>query len=68
MKYSDKLKELKPKLTDEFLATLVEAGKIDGWSTDYIETCSFIQSCFDMADKSTPSIEELEPYDLDYDE
>lgn len=53
---------LRPRLTDEFLATLAEAAKVDGWMTDYIETSRFVRNVFEMAGKEPP---DLEPYNLD---
>lgn len=45
---------LRPRITDEFLATLVEAAKIDGWSNDFIETNRFVASVFEIAGKEMP--------------
>lgn len=45
---------LKPKLTNEFLATLVEAARTCGWSVDHIETQSFVHWCFEVVDKKSP--------------
>ena len=53
---------LTPLLTDVFLSTLAEAGRIDGWSTDYVETAEFIRNVYSMAGKEPP---DLEPYPID---
>jgi len=50
---------LKPKLTREFLNTLVEAVKICGWSVDLIESANFVDWCFDLAEVDRVN---LEPY------
>jgi len=50
---------LRPLLTDVFLSTLVEAARVDGWNTDYVETSEFIRNIFDIAGKKMP---DLEPY------
>ena len=57
--------ELKPFLTEDFLKTLIKAAKTVGWSVDYIEVKSFVQSVFDIADVDWPEggvWDELEPY------
>lgn len=54
--------KLRPRLTEEFLATLVGAAKIDGRATDYIETSRFVINVFHMAGKEAPN---LESYNLD---
>lgn len=51
--------ELKPLLTDEFLATLVEAAQIDGNMGDWPATKDFVVTCFYIAGKQPP---ELKPY------
>ncbi len=43
--------ELKPLLTDEFLATLEKAVKVCGDSVDLVETQEFLTWCFDTAGK-----------------
>ena len=53
---------LKARLTPEFLHMLLEAGKISGWSHDYIEVAGFIEWCYRLADADVPSATELEPY------
>ena len=57
--------ELKPKLTNEFLENLAEAGKVCGWSGDYHEISEFVEWCFDLAEKDRPT--NMESYDYDYD-
>jgi hypothetical protein len=60
-KESDRLDaELKPKLTDEFLSTLLQAVRTHGWSGDYVETFQFVQEMFDLAGKERPV--PLEPF------
>lgn len=52
---------LRPRLTDEFLATLVEAAKVDGNGSDWIETQNFVRNTFHLAGKEPP---EMESYDM----
>lgn len=52
--------KLRPRLTNEFLATLVEAARIDGHSTDWVELKGFLQNVFDIAGKEAPDIEPYE--------
>ena len=40
---------LRPLLTPELLAVLVEAVKVHGHSGDFCETSSFVQWCHDVA-------------------
>jgi hypothetical protein len=49
--------ELKPKLTDEFLQTLVEAVHIVGWTVDAVETVAFLEEVFALAGKKAPTVE-----------
>jgi len=49
-----------PKLSDEFLEVLAEAGRVKGWSLDYTEVAAFIRECFYLAGKVPP---DLEPYE-----
>lgn len=56
---------LKPRLTREFLDTLLEAGKICGWSVDYVEIKDFVRWCFEVADETIPTAAEFEPYEDD---
>jgi hypothetical protein len=62
--YDEKIKpfeeRLKPQLTDEWLATLVEAARTCGWMVDHTETESFIRWCFSLADKEYKG--STEPY------
>jgi hypothetical protein len=46
--------ELRPLLTDEFLATLVKAGQTHGNSGDWVEIQHFIGWCFSKAGKPAP--------------
>lgn len=55
--------KLRPRLTDEFLATLVEAARVDG-DSDWNETQSFIQNVFEMAGKDVPLIDPYKPISL----
>lgn len=52
--------KLKPLLTEEFLSTLTEAAKVYGWTSDYIEVCSFVEDLYEVAGKDKPN---LEPYE-----
>ena len=52
-------KLLIPKITDEFLKTLVEAAKTYGWNGDHIETDRFVNYCFFLVGEECP---DLEPY------
>jgi hypothetical protein len=54
--------ELKPKLTDEFLSTLLQAVRTHGWSGDYVETFQFVQEMFDLAGKEP--LGQLEPFQV----
>ena len=51
--------DLIPLLTDEFLHTLAEAGRVSGWNNDYTEIDQFIRDMHDLAEKEIPG---LEPY------
>ncbi|HEX7861818.1 MAG TPA: hypothetical protein VF773_15900 [Verrucomicrobiae bacterium] len=51
---------LKPKLTDEFLATLVEAGKVIGHGVDYSEVLRFIHELHHRVGKQAPP--DMDPY------
>lgn len=52
------------KLTDEFLATLVEVARTIGWNAgDHIETINFVQEVFNLAGKEIPGADELQPFD-----
>ncbi len=57
---SELIARLKPKLTDEFLATLTEYLKIEGWGVDYCEAEDFVRSCYSLADKDAPNLSEYE--------
>lgn len=57
--YADLESALRPRLTAEFLATLVEALRIDGHSSDFVETSAFVRNVFHIAGREPPS---LEPY------
>lgn len=59
MSLSEKERKLIPLLTDEFLSTLAEAGRVNGWSNDYVEVEHFIQDIYILAGKDPPN---LDPY------
>ena len=48
---------LKPKLTDEFLDTLVQAANTCNWSVDFIEVGYFVDWCFSVAGKPLPPLD-----------
>lgn len=48
----DRIKALRPRLTDEFLATLVEAAELTMF--DYIEVDGFVSELFQLAGKEPP--------------
>jgi hypothetical protein len=49
-----------PRLTPDFLATLVEAAKTCGWQEgDYWETMAFVRWCHDQVGRVPP---DLTPY------
>jgi len=52
---------LKPKLTDEFLSILVEAARTCGYSVDHVETVSFVEWCYQIAEKPVP---DCKPYQI----
>ena len=54
-----KLAELKPRLTEEFLATLVECARVDGYGGDYMELHAFVGWCHDAAGAPYP---DYQPY------
>lgn len=53
---------LPPELTDGFLATLIQAARVVGWSTDHIVVVEFVQACFGMAGKEPPADDDLRPF------
>jgi hypothetical protein len=57
---NNKEDNLRPRLTDEFLSTLVEAAKVVGNSVDSVEMRYFVREVFSVAGKSMP---EWKPYD-----
>jgi hypothetical protein len=59
--------QLKPRLTKEFLETLVLAARVHGWTGDHTETQSFVRACHYMADVPAPEYSDLEPFDDDED-
>lgn len=58
------IQAIKPKVTPEFIDTLVELARIFGWSSDYIEVMSFVRFCSNITGRTlTP--EDLEEYQHD---
>jgi len=55
----ERLKKLEPQLTGEFLSVLAELARNYGWSGDYVEVSTFIEWCYEKADRTPP---DLEPY------
>lgn len=51
--------DVRLRLTDEFLATLVEAAQVHGHSSDWVVVEEFVESMFDLAGKELPK---LTPY------
>jgi hypothetical protein len=58
---------LKPHLSNEFLATLVLAARTCGHYVDYTELYDFVEWSFSVADKKLPTPQELEAFDYDRD-
>lgn len=52
-------KELKLKLNDEFLNTLLEAVETCGWGVDYYESSAFVKWVFKLADKKEPKFKKF---------
>lgn len=49
------IKELKPKLTDEFLDIFILAAKASQWKKDYVEYIDdFVEFIFEIAEKKLP--------------
>ena len=57
---TDREKRLKALLTDDVLGIMEEAVKTCGWEVYHIESASFVDWCFDIANKDRA---ELTPYD-----
>ena len=57
--------DLKPRLTPDFLQTLVQAARTYGWSGDYTEIYDFVRWCEEIAGKEQSKPEALEPFDDD---
>lgn len=47
---------IKPKLTDEFLATLHEVACVDGHMGDFVETEGFVRRMFEHVGKQCPPL------------
>lgn len=56
----DRIQDLRPRMTDEFLATLVELARVTGWENDHVEVHAFVSGAFELVDKTPPN---LEPYE-----
>jgi hypothetical protein len=56
--------QLKSKLTDEFLQTLIEAVQGCNWEIDMSESIDFANWCFELAGKKHPDWTDL----LDFEE
>ena len=56
---------LRQKLTDDFLSTLVQAGRTYGWWGDYTEITGFVRWCFHTAGKEAPGYDDLEPFETE---
>ena len=52
--------KLRPKLSEDFLTTLVEAAKIHGNTGDWVAVKDFVRAQFHLAGKEPP---EMEPYE-----
>ncbi len=50
-------RDLRPLLSDEFLAVLVQAARTCGYTVDYVEVEAFFRWCFSLADKEAPDLE-----------
>lgn len=48
---------LKPKLTNDFLDTLVQAVNTCEWAVDFIESAQFVDWCFELAGKPLPPLD-----------
>lgn len=61
---SDQFRDwLRPQLTDEFLATLVEAARVDGYMSNWSraeDVIGFVEEMFGIAGKQPPN---LGPYE-----
>ena len=67
--YENKIKELKEKITPEFLETLSECARIVGWGIDYTEVINFIESIYGYLDidiSSKDLANKLDPYEIEY--
>lgn len=51
---------MKPMLTDEVLATMLEAARVVGWGVDFIESAEFVRACYTIAGKERPVFECIE--------
>lgn len=56
--------EVAAKLDEKFLGLLVESARTVGWGVgDYIPVRDFVRQVFDLAGKTPPTNDELEPYE-----
>lgn len=58
----EQIDRLKPQLTPEFFATLLEAAKVYGWSGDYTEVADFVIEVNRWAGFDVPPVA-LDPYE-----
>lgn len=49
------IKELKPKLTDEFLDTFILAVKVSGWKWDDVDIDDWVEFIYKLAEKDLPN-------------
>jgi hypothetical protein len=68
MKYADAKAALIPRLTLEFLATLIEAHRTIGWLCDAREVADFVRELHHAAGLQMPSFPELEPHEYEEDD
>ena len=55
--------DLKPRLTPDFMQTLVHAARTYGWSGDYTEIYDFVRWCEEIAGKALIQPQDLEPFE-----
>jgi len=68
--YKNKIRDLKEKVTPEFLETLTECSKLVGWLVDYSEITDFFRWICDNCDivLSTDDLAaKMDPYEIEYD-
>lgn len=57
--------ELRPSLTPEFLATLMQAVRIYGWSGDLEEIGNFVDAVHEMAGVKRPDAKDYQPINFE---